>query len=344
MFFTTLFLFICAFIAFLLSAVCGGGASVILIPILGIVIPGVQIPAALSLGTASSSLSRIAILWKNIRWDLVKWFIPPAIFTVWLGALLLSYVNPILLELILGLFLLSNIPYIFKKQPSHKTHQPKNNVSVIVIIGLATGFVSGLTGAVGLIFNRFYLTYGLTKQEIVATRAANEVILHIIKLGLYASFGLLTTKAFTYGGLIAIAGIISSFMIKYLLPLISEKIFQKIGYSAMVLSGIFLFAGGLSKITSNNNLQVGFSPISGGLETSVQWKNNDFKLEFEYDEGFEIEQKIALSAIPANIHSRIVPYIKNADTYLIEEVFGFRKHYYEVYLWKNGKLSKHDIK
>jgi uncharacterized membrane protein YfcA len=343
MFFTTLFLFFCAFIAFLLSAVCGGGASFILIPILGIVIPGVQIPAALSLGTTSSSLSRIVILWKNIRWDLVKWFMPPAIFTVWLGARLLSYVNPILLELILGLFLLSNIPYIFKKEPDHKTHQHKNHLSV-VLIGLATGFVSGLTGAVGLIFNRFYLTYGLTKQEIVATRAANEVILHIIKLGLYASFGLLTTKAFAYGSLIAIAGIISSFGIKYLLPLISEKIFQKIGYSAMVFSGVFLFAGGLSKITSNNNLQVGFSPISGGLETSVQWKNNDFKLEFEYDEGFEIEQKIGLSELPVNIRSRVVSYIKNTDTYLIEEVFGFRKHYYEVYLWKNGKLSKHDIK
>ena len=68
MFFTALLLFICAFIAFLLSAVCGGGASFILIPILGIVIPGVQIPAALSLGTTSSSLSRIVILWKNIRW------------------------------------------------------------------------------------------------------------------------------------------------------------------------------------------------------------------------------------------------------------------------------------
>ncbi|SDP73205.1 hypothetical protein SAMN05428975_2386 [Mucilaginibacter sp. OK268] len=342
MFFTALLLFICALFAFILSAICGGGASFILIPILGIMLPGAQIPAALSVGTASSSLSRIIVLWKNIRWDLVKWFIPPAIPTVWLGARLLTYFNPIFLELILGLFLLYNILYIFKPQNKGKPNH-KNKLTV-AIIGFLTGFVSGLTGAVGLIFNRFYLTYGLSKEEIVATRAANEIILHIIKLGLYVSFGLFTAQVFLYGGMIAVAGIVSSFGIKYILPFISEKVFQKVGYAAMVFSGIFLFVGGARKITSNDDLKFSLSPLSHGLTTSVQWKKDSFTLEFEYDVGFEIERKLQLSELPANLHPKITPLIQNSTNYLIEEVFGFRKHYYELYTWRDGKVKKYDFK
>ncbi|HEX8022464.1 sulfite exporter TauE/SafE family protein [Mucilaginibacter sp.] len=342
MLFTVLLLLVCALAAFILSAVCGGGASFILIPILGIVLPGAQIPAALSVGTASSSLSRIIVLWKNIRWDLVKWFIPPAIPTVWLGARLLSYFNPVFLELILGLFLLYNILYIFKSPQKRKPDQ-KSRLSV-VIIGLLTGFVSGLTGAVGLIFNRFYLTYGLSKEEIVATRAANEIILHIIKLGLYVSFGLFTSQVLLYGGIIAFAGIVSSFGIKYLLPFLSEKVFQKIGYAAMVFSGVFLFAGGVGKIISNDNLKISLSPVSRGLNTSVQWKKDSFTLEFEYDEGFEFERKISLSELPASLHPKVTPLIKNSTNHLIEEVFSFREHYYELYTWKEGKVSKYNFK
>ncbi|QEM13616.1 sulfite exporter TauE/SafE family protein [Mucilaginibacter rubeus] len=335
-------LFIIALLAFILSAVCGGGASMILIPVLGLVVPNAQIPVALSLGTASSSLSRVAVMWKSIRWDLVKWFIPPAIPTVWLGAWLLTYVNPVFLQLLLGLFLLWNLSSLFKKQPVLKVREHQSNVAVL-LIGLATGFVSGLTGAVGLIFNRFYLTYGLSKQEIVATRAANEVILHLIKLGLYASFGLLTNNSVIYGVIIAIAAVISSFAVKYVLPLISDRLFQKIGYAAMVISGCFMTYGAVRDIASGN-LRISIVTISGGLETSVQWKESDFKLELEYDEGFEVEHAITLNELPPVFRPKVTALIEGADKYLIEEVNGFRKHYYEVYTWRQGKLSKYDVK
>ena len=230
----------------------------------------------------------------------------------------------------------------FQKGTLNKKKTPSKN-AVVLLIGLATGFISGLTGAVGLIFNRFYLTNGSSKQEIVATPAANEVILHIIKLILYASFGLLITKTLTYGGLIALAAIISSLGIKYILPLISEAFFQKIGYGAMVLSGGFLFSGAIHKISASNDLTMSFSPISGGLETSIQWKKNDFKLEFEYDEGFEIEQEITLDELPGRLVPRVLLLSNKSDNYMLEKVSGFRKHSYELYVWKERKLIKYDL-
>src|ERR1700741_3011214 len=111
-----LILFVCAAFAFALSAVCGGGASFILIPLLGWIVPGAQVPAVLSIGTAASSISRIITFYSNIRWKIVIWFVPPAIPAVWLGAWLLTYLNPVYLELILGIFLLSNLSLIFKSK------------------------------------------------------------------------------------------------------------------------------------------------------------------------------------------------------------------------------------
>ena len=98
---------------------------------------------------------------------------------------------------LMGLFLMANLPLIFRPTVELETTNPLPK-GYLAIIGAAAGFVSGLTGAVGLLFNRFYLRYGLQKEEIVATRAANEVLLHVVKLALYSSFGLLTGKALTF--------------------------------------------------------------------------------------------------------------------------------------------------
>ena len=335
-------LFVCAVLAFALSSVCGGGASFILMPLLGWLLPGAQVPAALSIGTATSSVSRIIVFYSNIRWDIVVWFVPPAIPGVWLGAWMLTYINPVYLELILGLFLLSNLTLIFKsedKVPS-ASQMPQ---FVLSLIGLAAGFVSGLTGAVGLLFNRFYLRYGLTKEEIIATRAANELLLHLIKLCLYASFGLLTAKVLGFGFLIAVAAVLSSWLIKKVLPYLSENLFQKIGYTAMVLSGIFMFYNASDNLLIQNKAGLSYTSNEEGLETKLNWRQRTFEMDIEYDDGFEIEYPIKLTDLPVGKQDLVKKYSVQADKVLLEEVYGMNKHYYEAYIYKGGKLTKYDI-
>ncbi len=336
-------LFVCGILAFALSAVCGGGASFILIPILGLLLPGAQVPAALSIGTATSSISRIAVFYKNIRWEIVMRFVPPAIPAVWLGAWLLTYINPIYLELILGIFLLSNLTLLFKSK-NKNTSEAKMSKGILSVIGFVAGFVSGLTGAVGLLFNRFYLRHGLSKDEIVATRAANELLLHLIKLCLYASFGLLTSKVIGFGVLVAIAAVLSSVLVKRILPLISENLFQKTGYGAMVVSGLFMFINASTNVISQNQMQMSYKPVEDGLETKMQWRQRTFEVDFEFDDGsFEVEHDIKMEDLPVDKQIQVIQLSQSADNVLLEEVYGFNKHYYEVYVYKAGKLSKYDI-
>jgi uncharacterized membrane protein YfcA len=335
-------LFVCTVFAFALSSVCGGGASFILIPLLGYFLPGAQVPAALSIGTATSSISRIAVFYKNIRWEIVACFVPPAIPAVWAGAYLLTYVNPVYLEWMMGVFLLSNLTLLVKsEEKSGTSNMPK---SILMLIGFVAGFVSGLTGAVGLLFNRFYLRYGLSKDEIVATRAANELLLHLIKLCLYISFGLITVKVMSLGLVIALGAIVSSIVIKRILPYISENLFQKTGYLAMVVSGMFMFLNASKNIIDANQLHVSYVAADKSIETKMQWKKRTFQIDLEYEDGsFEMEYPIELKDLPADKQLLVKQWSQSADKIVLEEVYGANKHYYEVYVYKKGKLTKHDI-
>lgn len=339
----TIFLFIVAVLAFGLSAVCGGGASFILIPVLGWVLPGVQVPAALSIGTASSSLSRIIFFWSKVRWNIVLWFVPPALPAVWVGAMLLSRLNPLYLELMMGIFLLTNLPMLFKTASNESSESKAMPKYVLLLIGLVAGFVSGLTGAVGLLFNRFYLRYGMSKEEIVATRAANELLLHLFKLLLYASFGLMTAKAMSFGLVVALAAFLSSWMMKRLLPHISEKIFRRVGYGAMVALGLVMFSNAFSNLVNQNQVAMSYQPIAEGSETKLQWRKSSFTIEFEYDGGFELERPISAGDLPAARQAKVKELSEGSDKVLIEEVFGINKHYYEAYVYKNGMVKKYDI-
>ena len=82
-----------------------------------------------------------------------------------MGAYLIKYINPNYLQLIVAFFLIANVPQLFKKVKNDETDEKASPKYVLAIIGFLAGFVSGITGAIGLLFNRFYLIFGLKKER-----------------------------------------------------------------------------------------------------------------------------------------------------------------------------------
>ena len=68
--------FAAAIVAFWFSAITGGGASMVLVPLLNLFIPSSLVPFSLTIGTLSSSGSRIYVFKQNIEWRIVAWFVP----------------------------------------------------------------------------------------------------------------------------------------------------------------------------------------------------------------------------------------------------------------------------
>jgi uncharacterized protein len=328
----TLIIFIAALLAFSISLICGGGAGLLLIPILGFSLAAAQVPAALSVGTSVSSITKISLFYKNIRWQIVKIFLPAAIPGVLIGAWLLSYLNPMYIELCMAVFLISNLPYLFKKSSTntYKNALPKFWLG---IVGLLAGFISGLTGAVGVLFNRVYFRFGLSKEEIVATRAANEVILHIIKLFLYAWLGLFTLKALQIGVVVAVAAIASTFMMKFILPKISVKLFSKMGYIAMVVAGVLMFNSAVVRIQAAHNPEIELIRMAKGFDTALNWDDLIYTIEFKYGEGFEFEKLIPFSALSTERQALVLAQQPLQTRIVVEKVYSVRKTSYEAYFY-----------
>ncbi|MCX7744853.1 MAG: sulfite exporter TauE/SafE family protein [Flavobacteriales bacterium] len=334
-------LFLATVIAFWISAICGGGASLILVPLLNWLLPTSVVSFSLTIGTFTSSASRIIVFKKNICWKIFFWFVPFSIPAVLLGAWLIKYVNPLYLQLIVGLFLLANLPELFRNRKQQTQEEKPYPKFVLAIVGFFAGFISGITGAIGLLFNRFYLRYGLTKEEIVATRAANEIFLHSIKLIIYLILELYSSSALWLGLTIAIASIISSYTVKFILPHISEFLFRKIGYGAMVVSGIFLLVGTTQNIITQDNISFSTNQYD---ERTMRWRNSNFVLEFAIDDGLEIERPINTSDLPDKLKAKYNELLPQYDKILLEKVFKVAsKRSYEFYCYKDKKLTKFEF-
>lgn len=342
--FNLVILFVATILAFWLSAICGGGASLILIPVLNLILPNSLIPFSLTIGTFTSSLSRIAVFKKHIYWKIFFWFVPFSLPAVLLGAWLIKYANPMYLQWFVAFFLLANTPELFTSKKRLLKEEKKYPTYVLALAGFFAGFISGITGAIGLLFNRFYLNYGLTKEEIIATRAANEIFLHLIKLIIYILLGLYSQAAIGLGITIAIGAVLSSYTIRYILPYISEFIFRKIGYGTMVLSGLVLLVNTSEKIIKYDKITVSTDQGIHKQETSINWRDSLFTLEFAWDDGLEIEQTIPFDELPFHLQLKYNEYINHYDDILIEKVIRFRKSsHYEFYCYLNNKVKKYEF-
>ena len=335
-------LFVSSVVAFTLSAISGGGAGLMLLPILRIALPAAQVPAALSIGSTVSSTSRIALFFRDIHWPVVRWFVPAAIPCVWLGAWLLTYVEPAYLEAVLGLFLLANLPMLLRpKAALSAATASKLPPWSLALIGGAAGFVSGLTGAVGLIFNRFYLQYGLSKDQVIATRAANEIILHLIKLVLYGLFGLLTPEVWAIGGCIGAAALLATWLARKVLPYLSESLFRRTGYAAMVLSGVLMCGNAGAALADRHQIALQTNSTRHGFQSQLDWQDARMTLEFKYKKGFEFEQVIPWTSLPDDRKAMTLAWMEGADHIVVEEVRTFKKRSYELYVYRGDQLSKH---
>jgi uncharacterized membrane protein YfcA len=326
-------------LAFWISAICGGGASLILIPVLNVLLSSIEVPFALTLGSFVSSASRVSIFRKFIYWKIVLVFVPFSIPAVLAGAWLIKYLNPTYLQLLVALFLLLNTPELFRNPQKAEVAPKTISQFWLAVIGFVAGLVSGITGAVGLLFNRFYLRYGLIKEEIVATRAANEIILHAIKLIIYIVLGLYSANALSLGLTIAVGAVISSYSVRYILPFISETLFKKIGYGAMVVSGLVLFVGTASQIIVQD--RIAFQRNSSD-ELAMKWRDSSFVLEFKWEDGLEVEIPISANEVPDQLQNNLIGLLKMYDRIAIEKVFRFGKSpEYEFYCYKGIKITKY---
>lgn len=226
-----------AFVIFILSTLTGGGASLLLMPVVALIVGVKAVAPVMAISIGMSSTSKVFFFWKDIDWKLFVWLFPSTIIGSILGARMFASVSSDFLQLLIGLLLLSTIFQWNKKE--HKTGF-KIKAWHFAPMGLIVSFLSGLIGGVGPLMNSAYLNYGISKESLLGTRSANAIILHMTKIISYAYYGYVTGEVLKFGILIGISSMIAVFVGKLILARISDLFFRKIVVASMVLSGALM--------------------------------------------------------------------------------------------------------
>ena len=112
-----LFLLVAGALAWMISTVAAGGAAMLLIPILGLTLHSQSVAPVITVASLMANPSRTFVFWNHIYWPAVRWLLPGSLIGAVAGAVAFTQVPAELLQLILGVFLLSTIwQYRFGKR------------------------------------------------------------------------------------------------------------------------------------------------------------------------------------------------------------------------------------
>jgi uncharacterized membrane protein YfcA len=228
---------VASFIGFLLSTLGGGGGSLVVMPVINFLFGARAVPPSMTTGTVISSLSRIFIFRKFIDWKLIRWYLPFSIPGAVAGAYASTQVDEQWLEFIIALFLILSVVWYLVED---KVLNFQVHLWHFSLAGLLVSFVSGLVGGTGPMINVLYLKYGNTKEKVVATRAAGEIFVHIVKLASYYYFGIFEGTHLILGLIIGVLAVTANFAGKFMLKKISPSFFKWLTLGIIISSALMM--------------------------------------------------------------------------------------------------------
>jgi len=229
-----LILILAAFITSSISAVLGMGGGIILLGIMAIIIPeGYKVIALHGMVQLFSNSTRSYVFRQYIKKDLIKQFFSGALIGVSISIIIIIILiqyfevgsaNEIKVEILkpfIGFFI---VWYLFLKGP-----KKERNINSFIPVGFIAGLSSIFIGAVGPLIAPFFLSKNLNKEQIIANKAASQMITHFTKIPLFVYFFNMNYKT-EWNILLPliIAVYLGTNFGKRILSFIPEKLFKKL--------------------------------------------------------------------------------------------------------------------
>ncbi|MFQ4137205.1 sulfite exporter TauE/SafE family protein [Nodosilinea sp. PGN35] len=228
-------LFTASFLAWFLSMLAGGGSPFILIPVISLLLGAPAVAPVVTTGLLIGNTQRGIFFWQHVDWRVTAWYVPGAIGGALIGCYGLTYIRVEGLQLLLGVGLLIMVAnYLLAPQGA----QFGVKAWYFLPLSFVNAIGSGLIGSTGPVMNPLYLNYGLEKEAMVATKAFNKAVLHLIKLTAYAVFGNLSPSYLAYGLVIGLGAIPANWLGKWVLAKMSAQQFRQLVFAFVAVSGV----------------------------------------------------------------------------------------------------------
>ena len=232
-----LLLFLSGLVAWTISTAAAGGGATLLLPVIGFFLGAQVVPPIISIASVFANPSRVFFFYQYIDWKVIRHLTSGSILGAILGAWLFTQINIELIQIIIGFFLIS---YVFQYQFSKTKLQIYMQRRWFFPLGVLVSFLSGLVGATGPILNPFMLSYGLEKEQLVATKSLNSLVMQLSKLTTYTIFGALTWRTGIYGILLGAGGVLGVYIARNHLLNIKMERFRNYTMAIMTISGVLM--------------------------------------------------------------------------------------------------------
>lgn len=236
-----------SFTAWFLSMLVGGGSPLILIPLVTLLLGAPAVAPVLTIGSLLGNVQRIALLWKHIDWSITLWQIPGVVTGSLLGAYAFTQVEAEGLQIFVAIALIYMVLHALLKNrlatligSLAKLPTFEFRAWHFLPLGFCNAVVSGLVGSTGPLLNPAYLSYGLEKERMVATRSASLTLTHVIKIIAYTALGVLTPSLVGYGLVIGCAALPANWLGRNVLEKMSAAQFQRAVFGFIGVSGIWM--------------------------------------------------------------------------------------------------------
>ena len=228
-----------SFAAWFVSMLVGGGSPIVLIPTVTLLLGAPAVAPVLTIGSVLGNVQRGVMLREHIDWNVTLWQVPGVIVGSLLGAYAFTKVQAEGLQVFVAIAL---IYMVLHSLLSTRINLPTIEIKAwhFLPLGLLNAVASGLVGSTGPVLNPAYLSYGLEKERMIATRATSLTLTHIIKILAYAALGVLSPALIGYGLIVGFAALPANWLGQKVLEKMSAEQFQIAVVSFVGLSGVWM--------------------------------------------------------------------------------------------------------
>lgn len=223
-----------ALIAEIIGTIGGFGSSVFFVPLGNFYFDFYSVLGLTALFHLSSNISKIFLFKKGLNKKLLFSIGIPSVLFVIVGGILSKLIDSTLLEICLGIFLVSlSLLFLIK---SDLTISPNNKNAIIG--GSLSGFSAGLLGTGGAIRGLTMAAFNLEKSVFIATSAFIDFMIDFTRTFVYYNNGYIHNHDLKYVPYLFVIGWGGSYLGKKILAHIPQSKFRRISLLFILFIGI----------------------------------------------------------------------------------------------------------
>jgi uncharacterized membrane protein YfcA len=191
-----------AFLTAILSAVVGMAGGITLLAVMLLFLPPLVVIPLHGAVQLVSNGSRTFIQRKHLHWDVIWRYSVLLLPMGFVGIMLAERIPPDVAKTIIGVFVLfaTWAPGIMLLGTHPQDADPRRR---FLVLGGVIGLINITVGATGPLIAPFFLNLGLTRFELIGTKAACQALGHVAKIIVFGVAG------FAFGGWLLVLAILS---------------------------------------------------------------------------------------------------------------------------------------